>query len=255
MAEKFRVATYNICHGLNYENFNLGGKSRLKIDLRRTAESIASTGADIVALNEVYGKGPFKFNKQEKRLASAAGFKHASFGEAAVFGRLFVKLHYGNALLSKYTIISSKVIPVPSPEISERLPSENKLYEDRAVLVSGIDVNGTHITVIATHFGLNLKEQKLMVSTLESIISESKTPVILMGDFNSRPHTDILAPLYKHLKSAADECNNRDLTFSTYNPHTVLDHIFVSKDIKVCDFAVVKSKVSDHFPCVATVEV
>jgi len=255
MAQKIKIATYNICHGLNYEKADSGDRKSLKIDLKRTADTIVSTGAEIVSLNEVYGRGPFKLNRQEKKLARYSCFRYSKFGKAISFGKIFAKIHYGNALISKHPIISSSAVPVPAPAKPERRADETKLYEDRNILVSLLNVNNTSLTVMNTHFGLNLKEQENMVAKLVEIIENCQTPVILMGDFNVTPHTEVLAPLYEHLKSAADECDAYDFTFSTYNPHIVIDYIFVSKDIRVLDYTVVKSKVSDHFPCVVTLEI
>ena len=255
MGQKIKIATYNICHGLNFENAVSGDKKFLKIDLKRTADTIVSTGAEIVSLNEVYGKGPLELNRQEKKLAECANFKYSKFAKAITIGKLGIEMHYGNALISKHPIISSNVVPVPAPFKSERRPDETKLYEDRNLLVSLLNVNNTSLTVINTHFGLNLQEQENIVAAIVKIISECKTPVILMGDFNTTPHSEVLAPLYEHLKSAADECDADDFTFPTYKPHETIDYIFVSKDVKVLDYTVVKSRVSDHFPCVATLEI
>ena len=204
MGQKIKIATYNICHGLNYEKADSGDRTFLKIDLKRTADTIVSSGAEIVSLNEVYGKGLFKFNRQEKKIARYADFQYSKFGKAIIFGKFLSRIHYGNALISKHPIISSNVVPVPAPKESERRTNEKRLYEDRNILVSLLNINNTAITVINTHFGLNLKEQENMVAKLVKIINDCKTPVILMGDFNVTPHAEVLAPLYKHLKSAAD---------------------------------------------------
>ena len=255
MGQIIKIATYNICHGLNYENAVSGDRKFLKIDLKRTADTIASTDAEIVSLNEVYGRGPLELNHQEKKLADYAGFKYSKFAKAITIGKLGIEMHYGNALISKHPVISSNTVSVPAPKKSERRENETKLYEDRDILVSLLNVNGTALTVINTHFGLNLKEQENMVAALIKIIDECKTPVILMGDFNTMPHSEVLAPLYEKLKSAADECDADDFTFATYKPHETIDYIFVSKDVKVLDYTVVKSRVSDHFPCVATLDI
>lgn len=255
MGQKIKIATYNICHGLNYENAVSGDRKFLKIDLKSTADTIVSTDAEIVSLNEVYGKGPLELDHQEKKLADYASFKYSKFAKAITIDKIGIEMHYGNALISKHPIVSFKAVPVPAPEKSKRRENETSLYEDRNILVSLLNVNNTAITVINTHFGLNLQEQENMVAELIKIINECKTPVILMGDFNTTPHTKVLAPLYEKLKSAADECDADDFTFATYKPHQTIDYIFVSKEVKVIDYAVVKSRVSDHFPCVATVEI
>ncbi len=131
------------------------------------------------------------------------------------------------------------------------LRTEGGYYEDRAILRVLTEIDGVEVTVLSTHYGLNPSEQKNMTAALIKILDETKTPVILMGDFNVEPHAEVLQPIYGRLQSAADETNNKEFTFSSFNPDRVIDYIFVSKEFTVEKTEVVCVRTSDHRPFTA----
>lgn len=252
MKKTIRIATYNIAHCLDFSTFQPPQKaSELPVLPQKTAEVIRSLDASIVGLNEVYETGGKDLNQQAKTLANATNKPYYAFGEAICFQREELA-RYGSAMISNQEILSTEVIKVPAPTVAERRAGENGYYEDRAILRAEINLDGEKITVLVTHFGLNLLEQERMVAALTRILDEVKTPVVLMGDFNATPHLPVLQPIYDRLQSAADAVGNTDYTFSSYQPECTLDYIFVSKEFTVEGFEVVDNRTSDHKPCVAT---
>ena len=249
MKKILKVATYNIAHGLNYN-----GKAysqNMPVDLSNTANAIKEVDADIVGLNEVYDSGIEELVNQAKKLAQYAGFSDYVFGQSILINLQGVLSAYGNAFLSKYKIIKSEVIKVPSPKLGER--GCNGYYEDRSVLHVVIDC-GVNVSVYVTHFGLNDDEKQPMVKTLINLIDNDSLPVILMGDFNAEPNDEILKPIYDRLTSCAKEVGNTQFTYSTCKPEITIDYVFVSKYFKIKEFEVVNTLVSDHFPCKAVLQ-
>ncbi len=245
---KLTVGTFNACH---CADFSSKRGDELPVDVKKSASLISET--DITGVNELYEKSdnPLLRNQTE-RLAKESGHKYAEFG----FGTEFEwGDSIGNAVLSKYPIVGIEKIAVPAPTKEERRAEETDWYEDRIIVKATIDV-GVKIDYISTHFGLNLLEQERMVKRLTEIIDKSENPIVLCGDFNSAPHSDILKPIYSRLRSAADEVGKtNEFTLDSYNPYITLDYIFVSKQFRVLSYDVTKKIVSDHFPIKAEIEI
>lgn len=243
-----KIATYNICHCGNFENWKKGDD--LPLNIARTAEVIAEINADVIGLNEVYHVGESEdFCLQEEKLAKLAGYPYYVFALSKEFEWGTI----GNAILSKYPILNVKRIAVPAPAEHERKPDENKWYEDRVLLCVEIEVDGENIYVIASHFGLNPTEQRRIIEIALKEL-DGRENVVIMGDFNALPEDECLLPLYDAFKSTAKERNNDEYTFPTYNPKVRLDYIFVSKTAKVKEYTVYKNHVSDHRPISAEIE-
>lgn len=243
-----KIATYNISHCQDYsENHN-----EAPVNILKTAEFIKSLEADIVALNEVFISSTNNdYNMQAEKIAQITG--HPYFVQTQ--GKTFSWASIGNAVISKFPISEFEAIPVLAPTEEEKRPNENDWYEDRVVLSSKVKAEEKELLVLATHFGLNGLEQERMVNTLCEIIDKAKLPIILMGDFNALPHSNVLMPIYERLISCADVVNNKEYTFASFEPDRTLDYIFVSKEFKVEGFEVGKEIISDHLPCIAVLEI
>lgn len=243
---KLDIGTYNVCH---LADFSMRTKEELPVNPEKIAKLIKDL--DVVGLNEVYEKSDKEvLRNQIQVLSNLTGSKYYAFGLGKEFDW---GDSIGNAVLSKYPIVDVEKVAVLEP--INRRPNENDWYEDRIIVKATIDV-GVKIDYISTHFGLNLLEQENMVEALVKIIDNAKNPVILCGDFNLRPREKVLTPIYERLKSVAEVMGKQDeYTLDSFNPYTTVDHIFVSKQIKVLSYNVIKKVVSDHFPIIAEVEI
>lgn len=134
---KLRMMTYNIQHGLDY-NCRLPGRHPglgHDIDLTQIAAVIRMQGPDIVALNEVRGLGPaWEYTAQAETIAGMLGW-HCYFAPAIWFDGTSP---YGNAILSRYPLLSAERILIPDPEVKD----EDAYYETRCVLRARIAVAG-----------------------------------------------------------------------------------------------------------------
>lgn len=136
-----KFMTFNVQHGKNYLT--------KKIDLPLMADTIAGCRADVIGLNEVYGKGAV-FCDQPGALAKYLGEKTGDRWES--FFAKAISLSggpYGNGLVSRYPILHPEVILLKSPP-----PTHPGYYEDRCILKAGIDLPQGEMTVLICHFGL-----------------------------------------------------------------------------------------------------
>ena len=172
------------------------------------------------------------------------GYHYYYFAEAIRFRGVNP---YGNAIISRYPIISAETIMIPDPEIKKY----DGYYETRCLLKATIDVrNG--LNVLVSHFGLNPDEHENAVETVVPNIP--KEHCVLMGDFNMEPDNQILNPIMQSLQDTAKVFSTYKLSFPSDTPRVKIDYIFVSKDLKV-EYADIPEIISsDHRPHVATIE-
>lgn len=234
---KIKFMSYNTQHCLNFIT--------REIDFDIIADTIKKCEADIIGLQEIRDEGQdADYQSQAKIIAEKLGYHYYYFAEAIRFGGVNP---YGNAIISRYPIISAETIMIPDPEIKKY----DGYYETRCLLKATIDVrNG--LNVLVSHFGLNPDEQKNAVETVVSNIP--KEHCVLMGDFNMEPDNQILNPIMQGLQDTAKFFSTYKLSFPSDTPKVKIDYIFVSKDLKV-EYADIPEIISsDHRPHVATIE-
>ncbi len=230
-----KIMTFNTQH---CQNFRTG-----KIDFSAMAEVIKKCGADIVGLNEMRSLGEDPgYTDQTAELSRLTGIENYYFAKAIdVSGQN----PYGNALLSKFRILSAENIMIPDP-----VPKpENTLYETRCILKARLEGG---LTVLVTHFGLNGDEQENAVSAvLKNLESER---CILTGDFNVTPESPLLAPIREKMTDVSSLFKAPLLSFPSDKPRIKIDYIFVTPDIKVTGADIPEIIASDHRPHTASVE-
>ena len=236
--KQLRIMTFNIQHCMNFIT--------RKIDYPLFAETIAKSGADIVGLNEVRGQSETDgYDAQAQILAENAGYKYFCFAKAIEFGG---RDPYGNAVLSKYPIISAETVMIPDPSPRRY----HGYYETRCAAKLRIDTGDGELTVISVHFGLNRDEHENARDTVLSATTGRRC--VLMGDMNVTPASPILSPIRERMTDTADSLSEGRNTFPSNFPRKKIDYIFVSPDVKVKDARVPKLIVSDHRPVVADLE-
>ena len=226
-----KVMSFNTQHCKNYET--------KKIDYDKVVDLIKQTDADIIGLNEIYGKG---FDKdinmgQAEYLANKLGYYYY-FGMAT---RLWFK-PYGNAIISKYPIKEVKIIKIPMPLFRRG----TQYYEKRNILLAKILVNNKEVNVVVTHLGLNFDEQENGINTLLKYVPHERC--ILMGDFNMNYDNPLFREIDNVLDDTADLINGNIFTWPSDNPWVKCDYIFVSKDYKAIKANILNEIVSDHLP-------
>ena len=221
---RLKVMSYNIHHGKSLFGVH---------SIDTIAELIKENDIDIVGLQEV-DSGMFrsKFRNQAEYLGMQLDMNYTFGDNLNILGG-----KYGNAILSKYPIISYENLTLPSAR------------EQRGFLSATIDVNGNHIQFIVTHLGLNAEERTKQIEVIKRYIETIQREVILVGDFNALQESPEIRSLSKLMQDAGEITGNDDLpTFDLPLLSKRIDYIFVGQQVLIENYAVIKSRASDHYP-------
>jgi len=213
------------------------------IDFLKTAS------ADVIGLQEVIQEKGGKANTAQL-IANELEYEfvYETDSEIKKDGR---RLDKGNAILSKYKILRNKTY------ILSETDKRSAIEADIKVGNTTLHVFNTHL--IHTHQKLS-DTQNFQAKRLIKVLPEGK--IILMGDFNATPESDVVnnlshvlkntdasgAPTWSIYPEGCVGCNPKGVYFK-------LDYIFASKDIKSKLFEVGNSKGSDHLPISAIIEI
>jgi endonuclease/exonuclease/phosphatase family metal-dependent hydrolase len=219
----------------------------------RIAEVIAQAEPDVVCLQELdSGRLRTQRQNQAQRIADRLGMKVYFF--AAI--RL-AEEHYGDAILSRDPLRLERAALLPWPK-------SMLAFEPRGALWVSLTCDGIEWQVINTHFGLGRAERRLQAAALASPewigTARQKPPLIVCGDFNSRPASKVHRILAEHVTDAQLLVGGRrHRTFSTRLPMLCLDYVFVTSEVRVRELRTIRTPLarvaSDHFPLVAEVAV
>ncbi|MEG2087883.1 MAG: endonuclease/exonuclease/phosphatase family protein [Angelakisella sp.] len=223
-----KLMTYNIKSGAGMDGVR---------DIARTAEVVRQAAPDILVLNEVDNKTLRSLHKNQAQEIGDATGCYSVFGKSCEYSGG----DYGNALVTRFPILSSEVRIMPkSPGVKG---------EPRSALICRLDVRGQEVTVIGTHFGLSYEERKPEANYLAGLIEELDTPVILMGDLNEDSIAPELKALHKVMNDSAILAGQEALrTFDSKQPTARIDFIFLTQQFAVTSAAVIDTQVSDHRP-------
>ena len=240
-----RILTYNVHRCLGVDG---------RLDVGRIAATIAAEEPDIVALQEVdVGRARTGGVDQAHRIAER--LKMTSRFHAAL--RVEEEL-YGDAIL---TCLPERVIktgPLPGYKPIPQL-------EPRGALMVAIEVaEGVEIQVLNTHLGLVPREQQIQAAAVagEGWLGheERRDPLILIGDFNAVARSVVYRTFAAKLTDATKSRRGpRIATFPAQAPLLRIDHVFVSKGVRVTGMHVPATPLakvaSDHRPLVMDFEV
>lgn len=186
---------------------------------------------DVVALQEVDG-GSLRsgFVNQVEFLANEAGFPcwyqqlNRNFGPLA---------QHSNGLLSRYRPLSVEEHSLPS------------LIPGRGVIVAKYGLEDDPLVLVIMHLSLSAAAQKEQLSFIKELI-EDYEHIVLMGDMNT--HAERLLQHSCLQKLDLVPLPGVTNTFPSWRPQKALDHILVSRSLKVKRAKVLSFPVSDHLP-------
>ncbi len=230
---RIRVLAYNIKHGQGNDG---------KVDLARAAQVIRRLNPDLVALQEIdYKTQRTKQVDQAKVLGELTGLNHS-------FGSFFnyQKGKYGMAMLSRSDLKAVKNLRLP-----DGAEPRTSLY----ALTKPPRLNAT-IAFASIHFYATAEQRQAQASKLLEYLAKEKRPVIIAGDFNSKPDSDVIK-LFQDDWTIPNKGTDR-FTFSSDRPRTEIDFIMFrpKKAFKVIEIDVIDEPViSDHRPVVLELEV
>jgi endonuclease/exonuclease/phosphatase family metal-dependent hydrolase len=235
-ADQLVVLSYNIHHA------NPPSQPAGFIDLDTIAATIRSSGAELVAIQEldsVTNRSNREFQLQ--LLAEKLGMYYR-FERTIPFGGGA----YGIGILSRYPIMETMAFALPNLEDLETEP--------RKILLAKLDVKGKSILFGSTHLDftnaeLTLAQARTMLDKLQQY---RDYPIIIAGDFNATPEDPAIQLIEASLASSG---KTTDYTIPVLEPRKKIDFIFYdSKHFKLVGDSVLRSHNygSDHLPISAT---
>lgn len=222
------VATYNI-HGA------IGCDRRFMP--QRVADVIREMRVDVIALQEVPLGGEqtpdvLAILEETTGMHAAAGPTHTRRGR-----------HYGNAVLSRYPIVTKRTIDL---SFGSREP--------RGALDADLDCHGHPLRIVATHLGLRAAERRSQIRRLLQAFDTDEMPVILLGDLNE---WFVWGRTLRWLVSHFEEVP-APVTFPSRWPLLALDRIWIRprhRLVHVKAHATPLSRIaSDHLPLIARID-
>jgi endonuclease/exonuclease/phosphatase family metal-dependent hydrolase len=176
---------------------------------------------------------------------------------------------WGNAILSRYRILSSRTIGLPVPADDDLVEPDGSgrelagvryrdvepgMREGRCALVCTIDDGSGPVTVLSTHLSyIGSTQRRRQAEEIAESVTALDGPVILLGDLNAPIHAGELAPLRESLIDAllavgVAPVDERRLSCGD----AAIDHVLVRDLAPVsCRVATEAGDASDHWPVVA----
>ncbi|MCI0394394.1 MAG: endonuclease/exonuclease/phosphatase family protein, partial [Chloroflexi bacterium] len=225
-----RLMDYNLHNG-----FNTAGR----LDLEAVAQVIEANDPDVVGLQEVSRGWIINGSVDMLQWLSqrlAMPYVSGPTGD----------LVWGNAILSRYPIISAENVPIPP----------RSLLLLRGYVVAEIDAGRSTLRIVNTH--LHHVED-------DSVVRQEQVPALLAG-WNGAPRTVIMGDLNATPDSpemqqiaaaglvdvAAAVGTPPIYTYYAADPNRQIDYIWSTPDLAASDFAIPRTTASDHLPMFVT---
>ena len=244
-----RIATFNILHGRSLDDG--------RVDVDRLAAAVKSLDADVLGLQEVDRDQPRSLGADLTAVAAEAmgavdsQFVAALSGTpggtwmAATGDEQPGSASYGVALLSRYPVVSWRVVRLPALRVSVPLwsPLTHRPFlardEPRVAVAAVLDGPFGQFTVCNTHLsfipGWNGSQLRRLVGSLAG----TREPLAVIGDLNMEQTQAARVSGLRSIASAA--------TFPASRPRRQLDHVLVRGGLQATGPATaVPLPLSDH---------
>jgi endonuclease/exonuclease/phosphatase family metal-dependent hydrolase len=244
-----RIASFNLLHGRSLEDG--------RVDVDRLTAAVKTLDADVLGLQEVDRDQPRSLGADLTAVAAEAMGAVDSQFVAALSGtpggtwmaatgeEQPGSASYGIALLSRYPVVSWRVVRLPALRASVPLwsPQTHRPFlardEPRVAVAAVLDGPEGQFTVCNTHLsfipGWNSSQLRRLVRSLEG----TREPLVLMGDLNMQREQAARASGLTPIAAAA--------TFPAHRPTRQLDHVLVRGAMRATGPAeAVQLPLSDH---------
>lgn len=220
-----RLVSYNIAHGW--------------IDIEGVRKILWKEDADIICLQES-ATDPKEFEASTKRLAEKLGYKH------------FVQESH-NGILSRYPMQLTNVIDVPTKWPTKKFPEVVVSTPQGKVRVICVHLEPSWIAGWPPDLSnwnavlsKVVRDRRSQAEMVLARVRESKEPVIVAGDFNGPPYTEVptrfRAEMTDSFAAVGSGCG---MTLLPKLPYQRIDFAFV-RGLKPMFAEVIDSNASDH---------
>ena len=223
-------------------------------NLDRIIEVIRSSGADVVALQEVdvHWSERSGFADQAALLGDALGmevFYAPIYTLHPAEGRLEDR-EYGLAVLSRLPLREARNNQITRLSTQAEDPPPEPLPGFPEVV---IEVEGAAVHLFNTHldYRADPRVREMQVADMLRIMGSADRPTLLLGDLNAEPGDPELDPLFQRLEDVWSDDLGPGLTFPADDPVKRIDYILASSHFAVGNVEVLETEASDHCPVVA----
>ena len=224
-----RIATFNILHGRSPEDG--------RVDVDRLADAVANLDADVLGLQEVDRDQPRSMGADLTAVAAEAmGAKEHQFVAAlhGTPGGTWMaatgeeqpgSATYGIALLSRYPVVSWRVVRLPPLRASMPLWStwNNRPFlardEPRVAVAAVLDGPFGEFTVCNTHLSFIPAWNAFQLRRLVRSLTGTREPMVVLGDLNMQTAQATRLTGMRSIAAAR--------TFPAVSPTRQIDHVLV----------------------------
>lgn len=223
-----RIISYNIHSGVGRDK---------KHDYRRIGNFLAERDADIVLLQEMDTRPESRNVSQDIRDICASNIYQLVASPALTENYGW----YGNAVLTRYPVISNETLDVSQSG-----------FQPRNIQTVVLETPKGPLTVVNTHKGLKKHERRSQFGLLHEYIAQrlkvNPTPLVLGGDFNE---WQFFTSAFKQLNDTLNQ-HTVGATFPSQFPLFSLDRLWTTDDIRVKRVRKLRNArtriLSDHLP-------
>jgi endonuclease/exonuclease/phosphatase family metal-dependent hydrolase len=215
---------------------------------------LRSENPDFVCMQEVNdlkGRAGYKFFATLNEIKEEAHFSDAFMSPTYSYRYMERELKYGNAILSKFPIISTKTV-FTNGGYKRNFDVTKDDGNIRNLQLATVEIDGILLNIL-NHHGYHIHGSKAgndetvrQMRVIADVINSITGPTILCGDFNLAPDSQSIAIIN-------DKLTNLSVTHKlqrTYSQFSIIDevcdYIFVNGQVKVRDFKMSDELISDH---------
>jgi endonuclease/exonuclease/phosphatase family metal-dependent hydrolase len=229
--------SYNLHFGFDVEGWS---------DLEAAARAIEASGAEVVGLEEV-SRGWYVNGSTDMLawLQRRLRMPYARFAGAS-------DPVWGNAVLSRYPILSAEVTPLPR----EGVPLRRSALEAELDLGQG---RRLHLVVTHLHHFEGPEGARVRLAQLSALLErvDGRKATVLLGDLNAEPGSPEIAKVraagLTDAFVAAGGGPADERTWPSDRPDRRIDYIWLSAGLEASGFAATTSTASDHRGIAVTV--
>jgi endonuclease/exonuclease/phosphatase family metal-dependent hydrolase len=203
-----RIVTYNIHSGVGVDKVH---------SYARIGQFLASQNVDVALIQEMDTRPPERSIEEDVEQLCAGHFTQLISSPALQESSGW----YGNAVLSRYPVLSKRTLDVSQSG-----------FQPRNIQEVVLDTSLGPLRVINTHKGLKKQERRKQFALLAEYLREkmggSQIPIVLGGDFNE---WQFMTKAFKDIHQVLNETPVR-ATFPVAWPLFRLDRMWTSFDLK-----------------------